>query len=191
MKRIVAAFALFACTFFVQAYDIVATVSIEGNTKWYFDIELANNDIDFTAFQLDITLDSEDAEMKQTNMLRRWLMVNHNIRLTRLDGHYRVLGYSLSNEVFKTQEGMLFSFELDGDIKGITINKIIFAKPDGTEVEADVYNRPLDRDNDDAISNVTASQKENKVIYNMEGKQVYRIDRRGIYIQNGKKIAVK
>ena len=87
MKRIIAAFALFACAFFVKAYDIVATVSIEGNTKWYFDIELANNDIDFTAFQLDITLDSEDAEMKQTNMLRRWLMVDHNIRLTRRHYH--------------------------------------------------------------------------------------------------------
>ena len=56
MKRIIAAFALFACAFFVEAYDIVATVSIEGNTKWYFDIELANNDIDFTVFQMDITL---------------------------------------------------------------------------------------------------------------------------------------
>jgi len=191
MKRIVAAFALFACAFFVQAYDIVATVSIEGNTKWYFDIELANNDIDFTAFQMDITLDSEDAVLTQANMLRRWLMANHIIKLSKLKGRYRVVGYSQSNEVFNRKNGMLFSFEIDGDIKGITINKIIFAKPDGTEVEADVYTRTLDPDNDDAIRDVSASQQENKVIYNMEGKQVYRIDRRGIYIQNGKKIAVK
>ena len=46
----------FATALLAQAYDIAATVFIEGETKWYFDIELANNDIDFTAFQMDITL---------------------------------------------------------------------------------------------------------------------------------------
>ena len=83
----------------------------------------------------------------------------------------------------------MFSFNLDGDFTGITINKIIFSKPDGTEVEADVYNRPLNRSDEDAIKDVRLEP--NKVIYEMGGRQVYKIDRRGIYIQNGKKVAVK
>ena len=179
--------ALFASTFFARAYDIKATVSIEGETVWYFDIELANNNTEFTAFQLDITLDG-DATLDSSHLTCNTLMGDHKLLLATPNGHYRVVGFSTSNSTFTKKEGELFSFIIDGDIKGITINKIIFAKPDGTEVEADVYTLPLNRD-EDAIKEATASQEVNKVIYNMEGKQVYNIDRRGIYIQNGKKIA--
>ena len=180
-----------ACAFCAQAYDIVATVSIEDETKWYFDIELANNNVDFTAFQLDITIDG-DVELKQSDLENCELIPEHKLMLAKPQGHYRVVGYSLSNSSMEQTNGRLFTFTLDGDIKGITINKIIFAKPDGTEVEAVDYTRTLDRINDpDAVKDVPTAQKENKVIYNMEGKQVFRIDRRGIYIQNGKKIAVK
>lgn len=190
MRKIMVSCALFASVFFAKAYDIVATVSIEGDSKWYFDIELANNDIDFTAFQLDITLDAENVELKDEDMKTDQLLKDHTLMLAQPSGHYRVLAYNMSNKVFKEKEGRLFSFSLDGDIKGITINKIIFAKPDGTEMEADVFTRPLDRINDaDAIQKVQKDQEANHVIYNMEGKKVYRIDRRGIYIQNGKKIA--
>ena len=188
MRKIFTACALFAYAFCAHAYDITTTISIEGETKWYFDIELANNDVDFTAFQLDITLDG-DAELIETNLQKCGLIPNHNLMLAKPDGHYRVVGYSSSNASLKGKEGQLFTFSIDGDIRGITINKIIFAKPDGTEVEAVDYNRPLNRNDDDAVKGVSASQKENKVIYNMEGKQVFKIDRRGIYIQNGKKIA--
>lgn len=180
--------ALFACAFFTSAYDIKTTVSIEGESIWYFDIELENNDIDFTAFQLDITLDSENAELKTADLHGDKLMADHALVLAKPDGHYRVVGYSQTNSLLQERNGCLFYFSVDGDIKGITINKIIFAKPDGTEVEADVYTLPLNRD-EDAVEEMAASQEMNKVIYNMEGKQVYRIDRRGIYIQNGRKIA--
>jgi len=181
--------ALFASVFFARAYDIVATVSIEGDTKWYFDIELANNDIDFTAFQMDVTLDS-DLKLSRNDLELGDLAQSHDLLLANQDGHYRVVVYNSENACLKKTVGRLFSFALDGNIKGITINKIIFAKPDGTEVEADVFTRPLDRINDaDAIQKVQKDQEANHVIYNMEGKQVYRIDRRGIYIQNGKKLA--
>jgi len=190
MRKLLTLCALFTCATFIRAYDIVAVVSIEGDTKWYFDIELENNKTSFTAFQLDITLDSEDAELQRSNLTGEELMADHSLVLAKPDGHYRVVGYSTANTVFTGKNGRLFSFELDGDIKGITINNIIFAKPDGTEVEAEVFTRTLDRTGDpDAIRDATAVQQENKVIYNMEGKQVFQIDRRGIYIQNGKKLA--
>lgn len=188
MRKIFTACALFACAYCAHAYDITTTVSIEGETKWYFDIELANNNVDFTAFQLDIMLEG-DAELMETNLKKCELIPGHHLMLAQTDGHYRVLGFSPSNASLKGKEGQLFTFSIDGDIKGITINKIIFAKPDGTEVEAVDYTRPLDRNDDDAVMGISASQKENTVIYDMEGKQVFKIDRRGIYIRNGKKIA--
>ena len=188
MRRFFTACALFACAYCAHSYDITTTVSIEGETKWYFDIELANNDVDFTAFQLDITLEG-DAELMETNLKKCELIPGHHLMLAQTDGHYRVLGFSPSNASLKEKEGQLFTFSIDGDIRGITINKIIFAKPDGTEVEAVDYTRPLDRNDDDAVKGVSAAQKENTVIYDMEGKQVFKIDRRGIYIRNGKKIA--
>ena len=189
MKKILAACTLLASSLCAQAYGVVAAVSIEDETKWYFDIELADNDLDFTAFQLDITLEG-DVELSSSDLIKSALIPEHTLRIAKLGKNYRVLGYSLTNNVLSSQNGQLFSFTLDGDIKGITINKIIFAKPDGTEVEAAIYEKALDRNSDeDAVREVPASQEVNKVIYNMEGRQVYNIDRRGIYIQNGKKIA--
>lgn len=186
MKKILTACALFACACCAQAYDIEASVSIAGKDTWFFDIELANNNIDFTAFQVDITLDG-DAKLKKKDLTGGELLNGHNIMLATPDGHYRVVGYSLSKAILKKQNGLLFSFIVDGDISGITINKIIFVKPDLTEVEADVFTKPLDRDAD-AIQEVPAEQEPSKVIYDMSGRKVYKIDRRGIYIQNGKKL---
>ena len=191
MKKLFLACAAFACALCTQAYDIVATVSIEGDTKWYFDIELANNNIDFTAFQMDIALDGE-AELKDGDLNSSLLTQRHSLvsALKSKGRNYRVVCYNLENKTFKEKEGPLFSFSTDGDINSVTINKIIFVKPDGTEVEADVFTKALDRNGDpDAVKEVSGEQGASKVIYNLDGKQVYRIDRRGIYIQNGKKIA--
>ena len=188
MKKILTACALFAYASFANAYDIEVTVYVDGETKWYFDIELTNNNQDFSAFQFDITLDGIGA-LEKENLSASKLLSDHNLMLATPNGHYRVVAYSTSNAKLKNREGKLFSFNLDGDFTGITINKIIFSKPDGTEVEADVYNRPLNRSDEDAIKDVRLEP--NKVIYDMGGRQVYKIDRRGIYIQNGNKVAVK
>lgn len=190
MKKIFTICTALACAFCAKAYDIVATVSIEGETKWYFDIELENNTIGFTAFQMDITLDAEGVELKSSDIVCDDIMSGHSMMLAKPEGRYRIVGYSTSNSTLKNETGRLFHFTLDGDITGITINNIIFAKPDGTEIEAKEFTKPLDRVNDpDAIQKVSGEEDVNRVIYNMEGKQVYTIDRRGIYIQNGKKIA--
>ena len=187
MKKIMTACALFGCALCAQAYDIVASVSITGTKTWFFDIELADNNIDFTAFQIDITLDG-NAKLQQKDLMSGELLSNHDLVLAAPEGHYRVVGYSTTRAIFKKREGRLFTFAVDGNITGITINKIIFSKSDGTEVEADVFTQPLNRD-DDAIETVSAEPEINTVTYDMSGKQVYKIDRRGIYIRNGKKIA--
>ena len=172
MKKLMTCCALLACASCAHAYDLVATVSIEEDTKWHFDIGLANNDIDFTAFQLDITLDGDD-KIKSEDMESGQLMHRHTLMLATPHGHPRVVGYSLSGELLKGKEGPLFSFSIDSSIKGIIINRIFFIKPDGTKVEAAVKDVP---DGKDAV----------EVTYDMKGKQVYTIDRRGIRIRNAK-----
>ena len=189
MKRILTACLFFATALLAQAYDIAATVFIEGETKWYFDIELANNDIDFTAFQMDVTLFG-NATLDEENLTTSELTHTHKLMLAAPgEQHYRVVGFNSSNANLTKKEGRLFSFTIDGNIIGIYINKIIFAMADGTEVEADAYLRPLNRNDEDAVKDAPVGKDVNKVVYDMEGKQVFRIDRHGLYIQNGKKIA--
>ena len=161
--------ALLASVSCVHAYDLVATVSLEKETKWHFDIELADNDIDFTAFQLDISLDG-DATLERKDMKSGPLMQRHTLMLATPQELYRVAGYNLSCAAFKAQEGHLFSFTIDGDIKGIVIKDFFFVKPDGTKVEA-------------AGEEEVEGQEAVEVTYELKDKQTYRIDRRGINLQ--------
>ena len=172
MKKIITCCTLLACALCAHAYELVATVGLEEETKWHFDIELANNDIDFTAFQLDITING-DAKLEREDMTSGLLMHNHTLMVAKPEDYYRVAGYSLSCATFKEKEGSLFSFSINGDINGIIINRVFFVKPDGTKVEA-------------AVNEVSDQQNLNEVTFDMKDKQTYRIDSRGIYIGNGK-----
>lgn len=169
MKKLLTCCTLLLSAFGARAYDLVAIVSMEEETKWHFDIELADNNIDFTAFQLDITLDG-DAKLERKDLTSGEIMHRHSLMLAAPQEHYRVMGYSLSGIVFKEQEGPLFSFTIDGDIRGIVIKGISFIKPDGTKVEAAAGDDP-------------DAQDAPEVVYDMKARQVYRIDRRGICIR--------
>lgn len=189
MKNILLTCVLLVCAICAHAYEVVATVSIEGDNKWYFDIQLANNNLEFTAFQVDVILDG-DAELTSDDITKSDLTKDHHTMAVGKSGERRrIVGYSMENKPLNGMEGNLFSFIINGNVNGITIDKIIFSKADGTEVEAKPYVRPLDRDNDDALGSVSADKEAAPATYDLEGKQVYRIDRRGIYIRNGKKIA--
>lgn len=170
MKKLLTCLALLAWAFRAQAYELVATVSMDEDEKWHFDIELADNDIDFTAFQLDITLEG-DAKLERKDLRSGQIMHRHSLMLAAPQGRYRLMGYSLSGIVFKEKEGPLFSFTLDGDIRGIFISGIFFIKPDGTKVEAAAGDDP-------------DAQDAPEVVYDMKSRQVYRIDRRGICIRS-------
>ena len=179
MKKILAACTLFAHAFSTQAYELVARVSIEDEARWRFDIELANNDIDFTAFQMDITLDGE-AELRRENMNSGELMHKHSLSLGKPKGHYCVMGYNLGNEKLKGKNGPLFSFFIDADAKGIAIDNIIFVKTSGSEARPDTCAEGADADG------AGSDQPEvNKVVYDMKSEQTYSIDSRGIIIRNG------
>lgn len=174
MKKILTCCALLALAFSARAYELVATVSMEEDAKWHFDIELADNDIDFTAFQLELSIDG-DAKLKQKDLVPGELLLRHSLMLGKPEGRYSIAGYNLNLKSFAGKEGPLFSFTIDGDVKDITINDLFFVLPDGTKVEA-------------AAGDNAEEQEVRTVIYGMNGKQTFRIDRRGICI---KKLAVK
>ena len=168
--------ALLACVFSAHAYELVANVSMDEESKWHFDIELADNDIDFTAFQLDIAIDG-DAKLERKDMTCGPLMHRHSLMVAMPQEHYRVAGYNLSGTTFKEKEGLLFSFVIDGAVRSININKIFFIKPDGTKVEAAGEADTSDRDFKDLKdSKDFKDPKDSK-------DHIYRIGRHGISIR--------
>lgn len=190
MKRIITCCALLTCAVCAHAYELVANVSKEDNTKWRFDIELANNDIDFTAFQMDITLEG-DARLKNSDLVCGELTLNHRLMLSNPKGHYRVMALNTGLNPFKEKEGCLFSFTIDGDLEDISFDNIIFVMPDGTKVDAEFTTDALQNSNPDADKETSEEQGINKAVFDKGTKQAYRIDRRGICIQNGKKLMKK
>lgn len=173
MRRILTACALFAGSYLAQAYELVARVSAWDETQCRIEIELAKNDIDFTAFQMDIILDGE-AKLRRDSIACGSLLKNHRLILNKPSGRYRVLCYNMDNRTLCGKEGQLFSFTVVGDFEGITIDGITFVKSDGYGEKPDVG------DEDDK------ENKENEVVYDAKESQAYRIDRRGISIRRGK-----
>lgn len=173
MKKILTVCVLFAGTCLAQAYELVATVSVWDESQCHIDIELADNDVGFTAFQMNITLDG-DAKLKRDSITSGPLMRDHNLKLNVQNGYYRVMGYNMENRIMHGKEGSLFSFTVVGDLKGISIGGITFVKTNGTGVEPNDCAKDKDAD------------KENEVVYNMQDVQAFPIDRRGISIRRGK-----
>jgi len=175
MKKILTACAFFAGTHFAQAYELAATVSAWDETRWHFDIELADNDLDFTAFQMDITLDG-DATLRRDSIACGSLMLNHSVVLGTPNGHYRIAGYNFGRNCLNGKEGALLSFTVVGDLKGIAIGDITFVTPDGNSMKPDVNTKAKDG----------GEEKANEVVYGKKRKQTYRIDCRGISIRTEK-----
>lgn len=172
MKKILTACALFAGSHLAQAYELVATVNAWDETRWHFDIELADNDTDFTAFQMDITLEG-DAKLRRDSIHCGSLLADHNLMLATPSGRYRVAAYNMSNKNMDGKEGALISFTVVGDLKGITIGGITFVNAACKSVKPDLKSEASDGD----------EKKEREATYDVNGPQSYRIDRRGISIR--------
>ena len=175
-----------ACAFlasvcFAQAYNLKATVSIEKKSKWRIDIELENNNQDFTAFQMDVALEG-DATIESDNMTADSLMRHHLLNLSGKDGKFHVSGFNMGSRVLKGKEGPLFSFTIEGKVESITIDNVFFVRTDGSKVKPYIYAKPAEGD-----KKTYASPKEREDVFIKKGTQVYQIDYRGIRIRKGKK----
>ena len=181
MKRLFMACAFLASVCFAQAYNLKATVSIEKKSKWRIDIELENNNQDFTAFQMDITLEG-DATIESDNMTTDSLMRRHSLSLMGQDGKYHLTGFSMDSRVLKGKEGPLFSFTVEGKVDSITIDNVFFVRTDCSKVKPYIYTNTSEGD-----KKTNVGSKEREDVFIKKGTQVCRIDYRGIRIRKGKK----
>ena len=152
-----------------------ATAATLKEASLEFNILYDPADADFTAFQIDITLDG-DAKLKRDSIHCGSLLADHNIMLGMPNGQYRLAAYNMGNKKLNGKEGELVSFTVVGDLKGIAIGGITFVNSDCNSVKPDLKCKANDGD----------AKKEKEATYGMKGPQTYSIDRRGISIRREK-----
>ncbi len=174
-----------ACSY---AYDIVLNVQQINITTWDFTIILENNSIDYTAFQMDMNL--MGTELRLTNLKKGSLIEHHILTGGNPDiNHYRIVGYSIDNEIFPQQEGILFSFRLTGDFDEICISDVLFSEKNATVFPSKNESYKTDKNITNNISSTTKDfhSLDHFQVYNTAGQRI-NMEQDGIYIVNGKKI---
>lgn len=134
----------------------------------------------FTAFQFDVTL-PEGVELLGASLAKGG--TNHQLTFVkRGDNQYRVVGLSMTNEVFAASDGHLIQLQLsDSSAAGMAkVSNVLFINPVAKDATAIREHRSGEGDEDS--------------IYNLKGQYLGK-DRqklgKGIYVINGKKVYIK
>ena len=134
----------------------------------------------FTAFQFDVTL-PEGVELQDASLATSG--TNHQLTFVkRGDNQYRVVGLSMTNEVFAASDGHLIQLQLsDSSAAGMAkVSNVLFINPVAKDATAIREHRSGEGDEDS--------------IYNLKGQYLGK-DRqklgKGIYVINGKKVYIK
>jgi hypothetical protein len=142
-------------------------------------------DTDFTAFQFEVDVpEGIDISSMCINSLRK---DGHQLLFNKVaDNCYRVAALSLSNAVFKGNDGELLNISLEGtEPLDICIHDIHFVTTNGTDV---VFDNVFLNGNTTGIANVHV--KEDAPIYDLQGRRHSTLQR-GINIVGNRKIVVK
>ena len=145
-----------------------------------------DGDADFTAFQFEVKLpENTDITAMRINGLR---MNNHQILYNKVgDNRYRVAVLSLSNAVFKGNEGELLNISIEGQpTNEISVHDILFVTKNGTGITFDDISLS---ETVTGIANVDANEG-NNVVFDLQGRKLSKAQR-GVNIVNGKKVVVK
>ena len=134
----------------------------------------------FTAFQFDVTL-PEGVELLGASLATGG--TNHQLTFVkRGDNQYRVVGLSMTNEVFAASDGHLIQLQLsDSSSAGMAkVSNVLFINPVAKDATA--------------IREHRSGEGEEDSIYNLKGQYLGK-DRqklgKGIYVINGKKVYIK
>jgi hypothetical protein len=134
----------------------------------------------FTAFQFDVTL-PEDVELLGASLATGG--TNHQLTFVkRGDNQYRVVGLSMTNEVFAASDGHLIQLQLsDSSAAGMAkVSNVLFINPVAKDATAIREHRSGEGDEDS--------------IYNLKGQYLGKDKQKlgkGIYVINGKKVYIK
>jgi hypothetical protein len=189
MKKIFSLFVLFLLVQAANAYEVSVTMFQVNDSTWNFNVCLGENDMDFTAFQMDIALEGE-AAVPETGLSCDTLLCNHNLMLGAPEGKHRIIAYSTDSTPFKSQNGKLLSFIVKGSPRTISIDNILFAEPDATlHAAADVTAVAVE--DPTGITGVAVTGKNAEGAYDLSGRKVAHRKNGAVFVIDGKKILVK
>lgn len=145
-----------------------------------------NGDADFTAFQFEVELpENTDITAMRINGLRK---DGHQLLYNKVaENRYRVAVLSLSNAVFKGNEGELLNISIDGQpTEEICMHDILFVTKNSTSISFDDISL-----SDTATGIAHINENESKtVIYDLQGRRLAKLQR-GVNIINGNKVVIK
>ena len=144
-----------------------------------------DGDADFTAFQFEMELpENTDITAIRINSLRK---NGHQLLFAKVAANrYRVAVLSLSNSVFKGNEGELLSISIDGlPTDEISVDNILFVTKNGTGI---TFNGLSLSGTVTGIANIDANEG-NNTIFDLQGRKLSKVQR-GINIVNGRKVFV-
>ena len=144
-----------------------------------------DGDADFTAFQFEVELpENTDITAMRVNGQRK---NGHQLLYNKVAANrYRVAVLSLSNSVFKGNEGELLSISIDGlPTDEISVDNILFVTKNGTGI---TFNGLSLSGTVTGIANIDANEG-NNTIFDLQGRKLSKVQR-GINIVNGRKVFV-
>lgn len=189
MKKIFSLFVLFLLVRAANAYELSVTMFQVNDSTWNFNVCLDENDMEFTAFQMDVTLEGE-ATVPEAGLVCDTLLCNHNLMLGTPEGKHRIIAFSTDSTPFKNQNGKLFSFAVKGNPSTISVDNILFAEPDATlHAAADVA--AVTVEDPTGMTGVPVTGKNAKDVYDLSGRKVARRKNGAVFVIDGKKILVK
>ena len=189
MKKILSSCMLLLMVQVASAYEVSVSMSQVNDSTWNFNVCLGENDLDFTAFQMDVALEGE-ADVPEAGLVCDTLLCNHNLMMGTPEGKHRIIAYSTASTPFKSQNGSLLSFTVKGNPSTISIDKILFAEADATahpatDITAVTVEDPT------AILGVAATSKKTDGAYDLSGRKVTHHKNGAIFVIDGKKVLVK
>ena len=144
-----------------------------------------DGDADFTAFQFEVELpENTDITAMRVNGQRK---NDHQLLYNKVAANrYRVAVLSLSNSVFKGNEGELLNISIDGlPTDEISVNNILFVTKNGTGI---TFNGLSLSGTVTGIANIDANEG-NNTIFDLQGRKLSKVQR-SINIVNGRKVFV-
>ncbi|MDO4196064.1 MAG: GLUG motif-containing protein [Prevotellaceae bacterium] len=186
----------------------------EGTLKANAHLCMNNADEEFTAFQCDVVFPEGISWASSIDALgnKKYEQPVFNTESNRTDASYHtadagmnadgsmnVMVYSMSQDVFFGESGaildMPFAFDEDlaPGVYNITLKNIVMTRPDQSQTKPEDYTFTVivggDVNGIDAVS-TNSIQAENENIYDLQGRKIQSV-KKGIYIENGKKVIIK
>ena len=189
MKKILSFCVMLLMAQMASAYEVSVTMLQENDSTWTFNIGLEGNELDFTAFQMDVAMEGE-ALVPETGMACDSLLCDHNLMLGTPEGKYRIIAYSTASTAFKSQNGNLLSFKVKGNPSTISIDKIMFVEPDATPHVAEDITAVTVEDAT-ALAGVKATKKSADAAFDLTGRKVTHRKNGAVFVIDGKKVLVK